>query len=523
MSDTTSTNKRVAKNTLILYVRMFITMAIGIWTSRLVINALGFTDQGLYNLVGGFVGMLSLVSSSISTSISRFLTYEIGRGNMDKVSEAYRTANAVQLCLSIIVVVLAETVGLWFMNHKLVIPEERFWAVHIVYQLSVANFVMGLMCSPQSALIIAYERMSIYAYTNIFNSVATLGIAIAIAHTGFDRLVLYATLLFALSLAMRVFFIVYIRSTCPEVKRGYSLSKEYFRPIFSFAGWSSLGMTAGVLRGSGISVLLNMFGGPIANTVNGIASSVGNFATIFIKDFTTAYSPQIIKKYSRGDYPELNLFLIRCSKFTFCMMMVMAVPIIVNVEPLLILWLKKIPEGTVVFSRLIILCTLVDTLSYPLMYAAAATGNIKKYQIVVGSISLLVLPLAYVFLKCGLPLYFSYVAMLITFVIALIGRMFIIPSLIPGWSNRIYLTSVVFRCLLTFIVCLALQILLNIVLPQSVLSAILQCFIGFTLTSTVVLVILCDQTERTFIIDIIKKTTGKMAGLFITITRKSKI
>lgn len=500
-----NSNKRVAKNTLVLYCRMFITMAIGIWTSRIVLNALGFTDQGLYNLVGGFVGMLSIVSNSITYSVSRFLTYEIGRGDKERVNEAYRTANSVQAVLALVIIILAETLGLWGLNTKLVIPPDRLFATNVVYQLSVFNFAMNLMMSAQGAIIVAHEKMSIYAYVAIVTSVCNLLIAFLIAHSPIDRLILYAALQFCLPLATRIFYFFYLRRSFPWIRPGYSFSKEYFKPIFGFAGWNMIGATSGVLRNSGTGVLLNVFGGPIANTINGIANSANNLATLFVKDFTTAYNPQITKKYARGEYPELVIFLHRCSKFTFCLMAVMAIPVLVNVEPLLILWLKKIPEGTGIFAQLIILCSLAESVSQALITAKNATGNIRNYQIVVGGAYLLSLPLAYVFLKIGLPLYYAYIGVLISSLLAFIARMVMLKGSIQGWSSSVYFFKVIIPCVFLLLVGLASQVMLKLFMPEGIVSIVVQCVAGAALTALLVLYIVCNGSERQQIYAMVRK------------------
>lgn len=495
MSDT-STNKRVAKNTLILYVRMFITMAIGIWTSRLVINALGFTDQGLYNVVGGFVGLSALVTGSISVSISRFITYEIGKGDYTTVTKVVQNAFSVQWTLAAIVILLAETVGLWFLNTRLVIPADRLFAVNIVYQLSVGTIVISLLTSAPNALIIAHERMNIYAYVAVANSALAFLIALCISYYGGDRLILYSALQFLVSAGTIVFYTLYCRYKFKFIKYRFAYDKEIFAPIFSFAGWNGIGSSAAILRSSGTSILLNMFGGPIANTINGIAGSVNNLATLFVKDFTTAYTPQITKKYAAEDYSSLIQFLHQCSKFSYCLLAVMAIPLMFNIHPLLVLWLKKIPDGTVIFAQLIIVYSMIECLCRPLIVAKDATGKIRNYQIVVGGILLLTIPLTYVFFKLGLPIYFAYVSILITSVAAFMARMLMLNGSIPGWSSCIYLKKTVLRCIMATAICLVVPGIMHLFLPESAMSSIAQCIVGFFWCCACVYYIACDKNEK---------------------------
>lgn len=507
-----SSNKTVAKNTLILYVRMFITMGIGMWTSRIVLNALGFTDQGLYNLVGGFVGFLSLLTSSINGSFSRFLTYEIGCGNRDGLNRIYRNATTAQWILALIVLLLAETVGLWFVYNKMVVPPGRMQAVLIVYQLSVLSFVIGLISTAQGALVIAYEKMNVFAGVSIATSIGRFIIALIIAYSSTDKLILYATLLALQSLCTKFFYTIYCRYTFPFVKFGFSFDKAVFIPIFSFAGWNSIGTSATILRNSGTSVLLNLFGGPIANTINGIANTANALAMLFVNDFTTAYSPQIVKRYASKNYKDLVIFLHQCSKFSYCLLLIMAVPVMVNIEPLLILWLKKIPEGTAIFAQLIIVYSLIETICRPLISAKNATGQIRNYQIVVGGILLLTLPLSYLFLKVGLPICFSYVAMIMTSIGAFVARMLMLKGSIPGWSSRTFLITSVFHCMMATTASVVMPLVLHFLMPDGIWSVLFQCFVGFLWCCLCVYLIACNAGERKVLQGMLFKLLERFKG-----------
>lgn len=496
-----SSNRRVAKNTLILYVRMFITMAIGMWTSRIVLNALGFTDQGLYNLVGGFVSFLGLLTGSINASFSRFLTYEIGRGDNDALNKVIRNATTVQWMLVLIVLLIAETVGLWFVCNKMVIPPDRMQAVLIVYHLSVALFAVELLSTAQSALVIAYEKMNVFAGVSIATSVGKFVIALIIAYSASDRLILYAVLLALLSVGTRIFYAVYCRRAFPFIKFGFSLNKAVFASMFSFAGWSSLTAMTSVLRTSGTGILLNIFGGPIANTINGIANSINGLVTIFANDFTTAYNPAIIKKYASENYSELVRFICLCAKFSFCLLLIVAIPVMINIEQLATLWLKRIPNGTGVFLRLIIICSLITSVSSPLVVAKNASGIIKNYQIVAGSISILTIPLSYLFLKIGLPLYYTYISIMITSIGLVIVRITMLKKSLPGWSSIMFVKTIVVNCIWVTIIASIIPILLYMFLPNNILSVLVQCVASFLWCCLCVYFVACNSYER----DILKR------------------
>lgn len=495
--ETSSSNKRVAKNTLFLYGRMAVKMFLGLWTSRLVINALGFTDQGLYNAVGGFITIFGLVTASISVSISRFINIGIGEGDNEKVNRVVRNSNTVQWVLALIVLLLSETVGLWFVNYKLVIPPDRLFAVNVVYQFAIGNMVTGLLSSMPNAVIMAYERMDVLAIVAIANSFLALGVALALTYYSGDRLIFYAFLNFIFGLGTRIFYTYYVRWNFKNIKLGFSYHKDIFYSIFAFAGWNSIGTSAAVLRTSGTSILLNIFGGPIANTINGIATSVNNLATMFVSDFTTAYNPQIIKKYAAQEYQNLIKFISQCAKFTYGLLLIIAVPVYVYVEPLLILWLKKIPEGTVVFARLIIIFSLIESICRPLITAKNATGEIRNYQIIVGGILLMTLPIAYLFLKLGFPIYYAYVAFIITSTGAFIARMVMLRGALPYWSTRKFLYYTVSRCVLATVASFALPAAVNAYVDNDgFLAVFFGCAVGFAWTCGCFFLIACDKAEK---------------------------
>lgn len=505
-----SDSKRVTKNTIMLYGRMVVVMFIGMWTSRLVLNALGFTDQGLYNVVGGFVGFLNLVSGSVSVSISRYITYEIGRDNSEGVSRAYGNAITVQLLLALIVLALAESVGLWYVNSKLVVPPDRLVAVNFVYQFSILSFITTIFTVSPMALVIAHEKMNIFAYASIGNSLGAFANALVITFYGYDRLILYSFLQLCVPLAIYIFYRIYCAHTFPACRYRPRRDKEVFKPMFSFAGWNMIGSSAGIIRISGTSVLLNFFGGPIANTINGISNQVNILASMFVNDFTTAFTPQITKKYAAAEYSRLVSFLHSCSKFSYCLLLIVAVPVFLHIDTLLVLWLKNIPSGTVVFARLIIIYTAFECISKPLITAKNATGDIRNYQIVVGGILLLTIPLSYLFLKIGFPLWYAYLSLIITAASAFAARMVMLQGAIPGWNSWNFIKGPFLRCLLATVFSLSLPLVLLWFCPESLPSVLSQCVVGFLWGLVCVLFIGCTADERKMAYGMIDKFKKKL-------------
>lgn len=502
-------NNRVVKNTAILYGRMIITMMLGVLTSRIVLNALGFTDQGLYNVVGGFVGFLSLVTGSLSAAISRYITFEIGRANINRIEKVYQNACSVQIILSLIIIILAETLGLWLLTTKLVIPPDRMSSVHVVYQMSIFTFVINLLSVSQNAIIIAHEKMSIYAYVSVFNAVGNFVIALVIANASFDRLVEYAILQCVLAFFVRLFYSIYVSRNFQYCRFRFSVTKEFFGPIFRFAGWNFIGSSAQILRVSGTSILLNIFGGPIANTINGLSNSVNNLATIFVNDFTTAYNPQITKKYATGQYEDLLKFIYSCSKFSFFLLAIIAVPVIVNLDQVLILWFKKVPIETSIFARLIMVYSLIECLSKPLITAKIATGQIRNYQIIVGGIALLTIPLSYIFLKMGLALWMAYVAMIITAIATFFARMIMLNGDIPNWNSWAYIKTTVLSSVLVFVFSIIPLYFIYEITEPSGWWTLLSCALGASWCIMICYFVGCTAGERKVAKEFIKKVLKK--------------
>ena len=484
---------------------MAVTLLVGVWTSRLILNALGFVDNGLYNVVGGFVGFFAIVTSSQSVAISRFLTFRIGTGDNEKLNIVFQNSLTLQVILSIVVLILAETVGLWFLNTQLVFPADRALEVNIIYQLSVATFILGILSVSQNALIIAHERMNIYALVSIASSLIKLTISLAVFYAPSNRLILYALLLFGEGLATRIFYAIYSRRKFPECKYKFRYDPKLMKEMFGFAGWNFIGNSAAILRASGISVLLNIFGGPVANTINGITYQFTTLVSLFVSDFTTAFKPQIIKKYAAAEYSELIIFLYRCCRFSFLLMTLMAVPVFFSVDFILVVWLKEVPVLTNIFIQIAIVYALVECISQPLITAKNATGQIRVYQIVVGGILLLTLPLAYAFLKLGLPIYYAYVAVFLTSFIAFIARLYMLKGGIPYWSSLDFIVRVVLPCLGTLVLCSSLPVVLKY---SGWMEGWPLLTVSFVWTLAVIVFIGCNRNERAFIASSLMTSLG---------------
>lgn len=475
---------------------MGITLIVSLYTSRVILAALGVEDYGIYNVVGGFVSLFSLVSGSIQASVSRFLTFELGRGDKEKLKSVFSTSLFVMLGLGVIVVLLTETIGLWYLHTKMVIPLDRMYAAKWCFQTSVVAFVLSMINTPYSSAIVAHERMDMYAYLSILDVLVKLVICFAVVHSSIDKLISYSVLLALWSLIKQVIYIYICKRSFPECIVQFSLDRGLFKEIFSFAGWNFIGGTAVVLRTQGASLLLNWFGGPIVNAANGIANSVSGIVSNFVGSFNQAFSPQITKRYAAGEYESLMTLLIYGSKFSFYLLWIIALPLILNTHYLLYIWLGQVPEHTVGFIRWTMLFLLSESISSPLAIAKNANGNIKMYQIIIGGILLLMLPMSYVAIKIGFPVESVAACNAITAIIASLVRMYLLRGDFPCWSSLLYLKQVVLNVLMVSVVSTILPYIIYKALPYGIINLLVTTSVSIICVSISVLYIGCNKIER---------------------------
>lgn len=396
-------NKRIAKNTLMLYVRMLFTMAVGLYTSRMVLHVLGVQDYGIYNVVGGLVTMFSFVSGAMATATQRFLSVEIGRGASGDVRGTFSTAVVIHVMLAAVIVVAGELFGVWFLNTYMNFPPGRYAAANWVFQLSLLTFAIDVASVPYNAAIIAYERMKAFAYVSIADVTLKLLVVFLLLTTTYDKLVVYAVMLALIAVSIRIVYGRYCKHHFPECRVDWRWNRAQGGSMLSFISWNMIGSIAGVGKEQGINVLLNIFFGSAVNAARGVAYQALNAIAGFAANFQVAMNPQIVKTCAAGEKDAMFKLVFRGSRFSFMLLLVLSLPVLLETSFLLDLWLKEVPEYTVPFLRLVLLTTLVDSLSGPLITSMHASGKVRDYQIVVGGLSLLTLPVAYVCFKTGCP------------------------------------------------------------------------------------------------------------------------
>lgn len=460
MSDSNiASNKRIAKNTLLLYARMLYSLVISLFTARVVLNALGAVDYGIYNVVGSVVSMFVFLRTAMGNSTHRFVAFALGKGDQQQLHEVFSTSIIIHFVIGIAIVVLAETIGLWFLHHKMVIPEERMVAAQWCYQFSVLTCFLSVICVPYDAEIIAHERMGIFAFVQVFNSTMNLVIAYLLVVTKNDRLIVYGLLLLIIQILNRVFYGFYCSRHFEECHFKWYNDKGLIKEMTSFAGWSLIGNMIWVAYTQGTNILLNMFFGPAVNAARGIAVQVQSVVNGFVTNFQMAVNPQITKNYAAGELRRVHNLIYTSSKLSFFLLFMIVLPLFIEADWILKIWLKNVPDHSVAFLRLSLLIMLSSPLVNPIETTNNATGDIKKFQIVVGCFNIFIVILSYVALKLGYAPESVFVVQLAISLIVLFVKLFLVRRNI-NLSFREYITKVLLRVIIVAVVASIIPVIL---------------------------------------------------------------
>ncbi|WP_031532368.1 MULTISPECIES: oligosaccharide flippase family protein [unclassified Bacteroides] len=502
-------NQRIAKNTFLLYMRTMLTMVISLYTSRVILQILGVEDYGIYNVVGGFVTLMSFVSGAMSTSTSRYITFALGKCDDKYIKDVFSTALLAHLLIVGVIVFFGETVGLWFVLNKLVIPEGRMTAAIVAYQVGLLSMVVYMWSIPYNACIIAHEQMSAFAYISIYEAVSKLLIVFLFVYIPIDRLISYSILLFTIQLSVRFIYSWYCRKHFEESKFTFLWDKRLLKEMISFAGWNLWGSASYALFTQGVNILLNMFFCPVVNAARGIAVQVQSAVSIFASNFQTAINPQITKTYANSEIDAMHSLIFRSSKFSFFLLFCLSLPIIIESEFILSLWLKTVPNYTAIFLQLMLCICIIDAMSNPLMTAAAATGKVKLYQSVIGTIVVMIFPISYVALKLGgnpESVFYVHIAVAI---IATVVRLFLIRHMIK-LSISSFIRKCIIPCIMVASVSFVSMRLLKNALPYTVATSC--AMIGISIIVVCVTFFFMGMTtgERHFIYGRIKTVVSRI-------------
>ena len=491
-------SKRIVKNTMFLYIRMLLTLVISLYTSRVVLNTLGIEDFGIYNVVGGIIIMVGFLNNSMSSATQRFLSFELGKKDFHQLSRVFSMSVNIHFTLGLIILVLAETIGLWALNTQLNIPYDRISAANWVYQFSVMTFIVSMITVPYHAVIIANEKMNVYAWVSVLEIILKLLIVFMLYWFEFDKLKLYAVLGFVVTLIISLTYVTYTSINFPERKYRFFWDKSLFNTLKNYGGWNLFGSIAGVASGQGINFMLNIFYGPSINAARGIAYQVQGAVNGFVSNFQMAMNPQIIKSFAVKDIKYMHQLIFQGAKFSYFLLFILSLPILLETEMIIQLWLKIVPEYTIIFTQLILINILIDSISGPLITAAQASGKIKLYQSVVGGLLLLIVPISYLFLILDFkPQVTLYISISVS-IVALFTRLKIISRLVK-LSSIDFIKNVVFQIVLVSIIAIILPLSIQYFLPQNFCRLIIISFTTLISVIFTIYIIGLNLNEQIFI------------------------
>lgn len=496
-TDIQSNNKRIAKNTIMLYTRMLFITAVNLYASRVILEVLGVEDYGTYNVVGGVVTTLSFLSATLSGAVSRFITFELGKDEDGDALRMFRCSATIFYIFSIFAFILAETLGLWFVTNKLNIPAGRENAAFWVYQFSVVTFILSLLSITHNALIIAKEKMSTFAYISIYDGLSRLGVLYLLVLLNGDRLILYAGLLCLLQLSIRAIYVIYCKRIFTEADGGWLWDTRLSKEIFSYSGWAMLGHISVVGYTQGLNILLNIFFGPVVNAARGIATQVQTGLAQLYANFNTAVRPQIVKSYAKGDMAYMHSLVLRSGKISFMLALILSVPLIAYTKYVLTWWLVNPPEHTVTFVRLTLVACISNSLSSHTLMSIHATGDIKRFQIFESLSLLTILPISWVLLH-----FFQVTPEIVILVYVLVEivtqflRVYLSYPIIK-LPIRSFFTRILVPCLSTLVLCIVpIWLLSHFCYPQTFIDFILSMIMCVGIEGVIIYLCGLDNAER---------------------------
>ena len=499
MSESSVTNnKRIAKNTLLLYMRTFFVMLIALYTSRVILQALGVEDYGVYNVVGGVVTMFSVITGALTTTIGRFITYELGSGNRERLKKVFATSMVVQLVIAAVIWVLVEIIGVWFLKTQMQIPEGRENAAMWVLQCSLVSFCIDLIGLPFNACITAHEHMKAFAYISLFRSLTQLGICYLIIISPFDRLISYAILMMLLSITVMFIYSIYSYKQFIESHTRIHFYKDMFKEMFSFAGWAFFSHSIYIINTQGVNMLINVYYGVVYNAARGVANQVENAVLQFANSFTTSINPQITKSYAAKELEDMFKLVCRGARFSYYLMFIMALPLICETDTILSLWLTEIPDKASVFIQLSLINCLIESMSNTTYTACVSTGRIKKYAIIVSILTILVFPLTWIVYTMDGPIEAPYAIYIVIRLVLLFVRMVLMRELV-GFRVWDVIKDVYIPIVKTTVLAVIPSLIILQIMPATYLRLLISLFVGVSMVGFVSFFVGMTRVERDII------------------------
>lgn len=500
MANISTNNNRIAQNTLFLYFRMGITLLVSLYTSRVVLKTLGVEDYGIYNVVGGVVTMFGFINGAMSSATSRYITYSLGKNNKRNLHKIFCTCINIHIFIALVIFLFAESIGLWYINNKIVLPLEREIAAMWVYQCSILSTIIMIISVPYNACIIAHEKMTAFAYISVFEVSLKLFIVYLLPFFPIDKLTLYAILILLIQILIRLTYTRYCKKHFEETHYTFYWNYKLIKEMTSFASWSLIGSLSAVAYTTGLNLLLNLFFGPVVNAARAISVQVQNAVNQFVTNFQTALNPQITKSYANNDFVYMYSLVFRSARFSFYLLMIITIPIQVEANTILAIWLEKVPDNTTIFMQIMLCTGLVYTLSNPLIILAQATGKIRKYQITAGGVLLMIVPVSYLFLRLGMPPYSVFIIHLSFETINLFVRLKLLHGMINLSINN-YIKEVIFNIIPVIIISYIPPIALHLFIPHSLLNSIIICITSVLISSATIYFVGLNKNEKNFIIN----------------------
>lgn len=507
--DSLSNNKRVARNTLFLYGRMLLSMIISLYTVRVVLNTLGASDYGLYNVVGGIIGVFGVLKALISTGTQRFLTFEMGKGaNVTRLMTVFTTSLSTFIIIGVAIFILGETIGLWFVNTYLNIPEGRELAANVIYQVSILAMFVSIIQLPYVAAILSHERMDIYGYVGIGEPILKLVLIFLLPILPFDKLITYAIMVLIVSGSATTVYVAVCSRLFDECKFRLKIDRPLFNNMIGFTMWNMLESISNMLNGQGLDILINIFFGTTINASRSVANQVNHAVHGFASNFLVAMFPQITKTYASGNYKECYNLIIRGAKFSYIIIAILIIPLLINMDYILYIWLKTPPNDVAIFCDLVLIAMIIRMVSEPLYTGIQATGNVKHYQIWTSSITLLNIPICWVLFKMGLPAYVAFAVLIAMSVILLICRGVFLSKLCEFPVKR-YIKSVIVDCLGVSLLAYVPLHFLNLLFEHNIYNLILVSVVSVVYSVILFALISTTKGERLFIVEIVKNRLAR--------------
>lgn len=498
-------NTTIAKNTLFLSLRMVFVLFVSLYTSRVFLNVLGVEDYGISNVVAGFVSMFSFLNTSLANAIQRFYNAELGKNGSKGITKVYNTSLVIQGIIALFVVALLESVGLWYLYEKMVIPSDRFEVAFWLYQFSTISAAVVIMQSPFTAAVMAYERMNTYAVISILEVILKLGFALALPYISIDRLLMYGAFYMVLSILTFLSYFIYSKKEFNELHFQRSYKKSMFKDMISFSGWNLCGTFACMIREQGLNMVLNIFFGPIVNAARGVAYQVSGALQGFVSNLSLAAKPQMVQSFATGDSSRTIKLMYTMSKLSFIFLFVLSVPVIFNIDYILHLWLGNVvPDHAANFVILVIITNFMNNLNAPLSNVVYATGKMRNYEVTFSVINLLIIPISFIVLKLGAPTEMAFIVYLVMTVFVQIGCLLVIQTL-TKISLSDYFMSLIVPIVIVACITLPLIYIINFYLQQNLIGIVIEYIVITLLSSVLFYYVVLDSTEKKFVNNIIYK------------------